>query len=137
MAAWDFTMATHAPAAAAIGLSLPSPECRAGTSPPAYCEIQLSHVGHQESGRDVAVASHSSGVGGFSSFSACFALVHRGSLKIRTQVQTVFRSIRRRYFARDFTRDWLRQNAFWSSHDNEMRVITDLRKFLDTSVSSI
>jgi hypothetical protein len=55
-------------------------------------------------------------------FQRLFALVHRGSLKIRTQVQTVFRSIRRRYFARDFTRDWLRQNAFWSIHDNEMRV---------------
>src|ERR1700738_245565 len=69
MAAWDFTMATHAPAAAAIVLSLPSPGRRAGTSPPAYCEIQLSHFGHQESGWDVAVASHSSGVGGFFSFS--------------------------------------------------------------------
>src|ERR1700736_5056331 len=60
---------TKEPAASPIPWGLPSPGGPAGTPPPAYCEIQPSHVGPQESGWDVAVASHSSGVGGFLSFS--------------------------------------------------------------------
>src|SRR5487761_1311908 len=62
---------TYEPGASPIGRSAPSPGWRAGTAPPAYFAIQLCQDGHQEPGRSVAPASHSSGVGGVLSFCQC------------------------------------------------------------------
>src|SRR5215472_4731020 len=69
---------TKEPGAFSIGSSLPSPGWRAGTSPPEYCKTQRSHIGHHESGTEVAAASHSSDVGGLWSFSQCPYLLPGG-----------------------------------------------------------
>jgi hypothetical protein len=55
-------------------------------------------------------------------------VVHRRSLKFRTQAQTVFRSIWRRG-SRDFTRDWLRKRTL-GHHRNKMTVRAQYAKEL-------